>query len=273
MLPDLICFDCIMEQVNKGVPNTTAGVPIMVPFEELNDTGIYEVNCYKGHKSKAVIDNIDFEILFEYGINALADGYFREAVSSITSSIERYYEFFIKVILRASGIEFSMIDKIWKKISNQSERQLGAYVISYSQIFREEPLLLTDKDIAFRNAVIHKGKIPTKDEATSYGNLVMRIIEASLIKLKSKFPEQAMEVHGYYGYKRTAEEQIKEIEKETGTEHNFACVNIMTTIDVKHGREVNREDGRKGNIEQRISNILKRRNPRELILLKDEPKL
>ncbi|MDP2194264.1 MAG: hypothetical protein Q8K36_07040, partial [Alphaproteobacteria bacterium] len=82
---------------------------------------------------------------------------------------------------------------------------------------------------------------------------------------------QTLETYDYYGYKRIAEEKIKKIEKETGTEQNFACVNIMTTIDVKHGREVNKEDGRKGNIEQRIPNILNRRTPRKLQLLKDKP--
>lgn len=274
MLLDLICFDCIMEQVSKGVPNTAAGEPIMTPFEEVNNTGIYEVNCSKGHKSQTIIINIDFEILFEYGINAIADGYYREAISSITSSMERYFEFFIKTILRASQIEFATIDKVWRNVSNQSERQLGAYVMLYTQTFGEEPLLLSsNKEVPFRNSVIHKGYIPTKVEATDFGNSAMQIIETSLIKLKNKFPEVTNETFDYYGYNRIAHEQIKKIEKETGTEQNVACVNIMTTIDVKNGREIHKEDGRKGNIEQRIPNILDRRNPRKLILMKDKPAL
>jgi hypothetical protein len=272
MLLDLICFKCIMEQVGKGVSNTASGEPIMTPFEEANNTGIYEVNCSKGHKSKTIIDNIDFEILFEYGINAIADGYYREAVSSITSSMERYFEFFIKTILRASQIEFATIDKVWKNVSSQSERQLGAYIMLYTQTFGEDPLLLSsNKEVPFRNSVIHKGYIPTKAEATDFGNSALKIIEASLIKLKNKFPEATNDTFDYYGYHRIAYEQIKKIEKETGTEQNTACVNIMTTIDVKHGREINEEDDRKGNIEQRIPNILDRRNPRKLLLMKDKP--
>lgn len=272
MLLDLICFDCFMEQVDKGVPKTTSGEPIMTPLEEVNNTGIYEVNCNKGHKSKTIIDNIDFEILFEYGINAIADGYYREAVSSITSSMERYFEFFIKAALRASKIEFATIDKVWKNISSQSERQLGAYVMLYTQTFGEEPLLLSsNKEVPFRNSVIHKGYIPTKSEATDFGNSVMQIIETSLIKLKSKFPDVTNDVFDYYGYNRIAHEKIKIIKKETGTEQNVACVNIMTTIDVKHGREINTGDGRKGTIEQLIPNILDRRNPRKLLLMKDKP--
>lgn len=272
MLHELICFDCIMEQVGKGVPNTAAGEPIMTPFEEVNNTGVYEVNCSKGHRSKTIIDNIDFEILFEYSINAIADGYYREAVSSITSSLERYFEFFIKTVLRASQIEFAVIDKTWKNVSNQSERQLGAYIMLYSQTFGEEPLLLSsNKEVSFRNSVIHKGYIPTKEEATDFGNSALQIIEISLIKLKNKFPEITNETFDYYGYNRIAKEQIKKIEKETGTEQNVACVNIMTTIDVKQGRELNKDDGRRGSIEHRIPNILERRNPRKILLMKDKP--
>jgi|GEM_PF-1023575 hypothetical protein len=273
MLLDLICFDCITEQIKKGIPNTNPSEPIMVPYEAVNNTGVYTVRCNKGHSSKTVIDNIDFEILFEYGINAIADGYYREAVSSITSSMERYFEFFIKTILYASNNEFPMIDKIWKNISSHSERQLGAYIIVYSQCFGEEPNLLNaNKEVPFRNSVVHKGYIPTREEAITYGNQVMQIIEKSLIKLKQKFPDQTFKVYDYYGYHRIADEQMKKIEKETGIEQNFACVNIMTTLDVKHGREINDEDGRKGTIEERIPSILNRRKPRPQILIKKIPR-
>ena len=44
MLLDLICFDCIMEQVNKGAPKDIKGDPIPTPYELINDSGLYEVN-------------------------------------------------------------------------------------------------------------------------------------------------------------------------------------------------------------------------------------
>ncbi|WP_298521107.1 hypothetical protein [uncultured Kordia sp.] len=273
MLLDLICFDCLMEQVNKGEPNVFDGTSIPTPFEQVNNDGIYEVNCAKGHKSKTIIDNINFEILFEYGLNAIVDGYYREAVSSITSAMERYFEFFIKTILRNTTTDFDSISKVWKKVSSQSERQLGAYIMLYFQAFSKEPLLLNqNKEVPFRNSVIHKGYIPTKDEAVNYGNSVMNIIEQSLIDLKQKFPKETELTFEHYGYKKKAEEEFKKIEKDTGIEQNFACVNIMTTIDVKHGREINPKDGRKGMVEDRIVSILKRREPRRLTLLKDKPK-
>lgn len=273
MLLNLICFDCIMEQVNKGEPNVFDGTSIPTPFEQVNNDGVYEVNCTKGHESKTIIDNINFEILFEYGLNAIVDGYYRESVSSLTSAMERYFEFFIKTILRNTTTDFDSISKVWKKVSSQSERQLGAYIILYFQAFGKEPLLLNqNKEVPFRNSVIHKGYIPTKDEAVNYGNSVMDIIEQSLMDLKQKFPKETELTFEHYGYKKNAEEEFKKIEKNTGIEQNYACVNIMTTIDVKHGREINPKDGRKGMVEDRIVNILKRREPRRLTLIKDKPK-
>ncbi|SOS50084.1 hypothetical protein TNO006_460001 [Tenacibaculum finnmarkense] len=262
-----------MEQVDKGEPQVFDGASISTPFEQVNNDGIYEVNCAKGHKSKTIIDNINFEILFEYGLNAIIDGYYREAVSSLTSAMERYFEFFVKTVLRASTNDINAIDKVWKKVASQSERQLGAYIMLYFQTFGKEPILLNqNKEVPFRNSVIHKGYIPTKQEAIDYGNSVLQIIEQSLIDLKNKFPKETEQTFDQYGYKQSAEEKFKKIEKEKGVEQNFACVNIMTTIDVKHGREINPTDGRKGQIEDRIINILERREPRRLTLLKEPPK-
>jgi hypothetical protein len=274
MLLDLACFGCIKEQVDKGEDKTFDETSIPTPFEQINNSGIYEFTCSKGHNSKTIVDNINFEILFEYGLNAIADGYYREAVSSLTSAMERYFEFFVKTILRGSKIEFDLIDKSWKKVSSQSERQIGAYIMLYTQTFGEEPLLLNpNKEIQFRNSVIHKGYIPTKEEAIKFGNSIMKIIEESLLKLKIQYQNECNDTFNHYGYKKKAEENIKQLEKETGAEQNFLCVNIMTTIDVKNGREKNPKDGRKGFVEERIPNILERRKPRKLTLLKDNPNI
>lgn len=271
MLLDLPCAECIMEQVKRGIPHQDEGTPILTPFESVNNSGLYKINCSKGHTSQTYIDNIDFEILFDYSINAIADGYYREAVSSFTSSMERYFEFFIKVILRASGKEFQTIQRIWKTIASQSERQLGAYIMLYNQTFDHEPKLLSqNNEVPFRNSVIHKGYIPSKEEAINFGDSTMEIIEKSLIKLNAKFPEAVKETFDFFGYARIAKEQLKKEEK-SGVERHILRVNIMTTIDVNHGREINENDGRKGDILKQISRVLDRRTPRTLQLVKDKP--
>jgi hypothetical protein len=273
MLLDLPCAECIMEQVEKGIPHKNEGFPILTPYEPVNNSGIYSINCSKGHTSQTYIDNIDFEILFDYSINAIVDGYYREAVSSFTSSMERYFEFFIKVILRATGKEFETIQRIWKTIASQSERQLGAYIMLYNQTFDHEPKLLSqNKEVPFRNSVIHKGYIPSKEEAIDFGDSTLEIIEKSLIKLIDKFPEAVKETFNFFGYARIAKGKIKKQEEESGIEKHVLCVNIMTTIDVNHGREINENDGRKGDILKQITRVLERRTPRSLQLVKDKPR-
>jgi len=262
-----------MAQVKNGVPHSTIGEPILTPFEQVNNTGIYQVNCSKGHNSNTIIDNLDFEILFEYGLNAIIDGYYREAVSSLTAALERFYEFFIKTILLESKIDLQAIDTTWKIVANQSERQLGAFIFLYCQTFKNEPILLnTNKEVPFRNSVIHKGYIPTKQEAVEYADKILFLIEDTLIQLKNIYPDATIATFKKYGYNEIAKQKFQEIEDKTGVEQNYACVNIMTTIDVIHGREINTEDGRKGNVEQRIKNIAEMRTLRTLSLRKCEPK-
>jgi len=130
-----------------------------------------------------------FELLFEIGAFAITDGYYREAVSSFTSSMERFYEFFIKVVFADKGIpETSVVDS-WKKVTKQSERQLGAFIFLYTSEFGESPKVLVDKEVQFRNEVIHKGKIPSRQEALNYGQVVLDLVRPVLQKLNEKYPK------------------------------------------------------------------------------------
>jgi hypothetical protein len=270
MLLDLICADCLLEQIKDKKVTEQPEHYLPIPFEAVNDSGIYDFVCSKGHQAKTYLNNINFEILFDYSVNAIADGYYREAVSSFTSAMERYFEFFIKVSLRNSKTEFNEIDKIWKPISKQSERQLGAYITLYAQTFNELPLLLnSNKEVPFRNKVIHQGYIPSKQEAINFGNRTLEIIESSLLLLKHNFPEITKEVFDKYGYSGKAKLIIEKEEKEKKTESNVGCVNILTTISVLSGREIPKSDDRKGDIENQISRILENRNPRGISLFKE----
>jgi hypothetical protein len=142
----------------------------------------------------------------------------------------------------------------------------------YLRTFNEEPILLSNNETAFRNSVIHKGYIPTREESISYGNSILNLIETSLIKLKTKFPEATNATFEYYGYRQKADKQIEQLEKSAEKELIIGTLNVGVTIDVKRGRELRDDDRRKGNVEQRLPSILEHRNPRKLILLKDEPK-
>ncbi len=125
----------------------------------------------------------DFQILFEIGINAIHDGYYREAIASFTASYERFLEFFTRIVVTASGTSAEEYDKAWKHIRNQSERQLGAFTFVFLLTYQESPLLLSDKQVSLRNNVIHKGKIPTRADCVKYGDDIMKIILNFLRKL------------------------------------------------------------------------------------------
>ena len=95
------------------------------------DSGRYVVPCEHGHRDIQVLGQQKFEILFEIGANAILDEYYREAVSSFTSSMERTFEFFLKVVFFDKKMHEQM-NLVWKQMSNQSERQLGAFVSIHS---------------------------------------------------------------------------------------------------------------------------------------------
>src|SRR5690349_14819867 len=107
----LSCFQC----------NTYSLISIPV-----NDHGFYEVVCAKGHTTNYVLSQQHFETLFENGVHAIHDGYYREAISAFAAALERFYEFYVRLISRKNNIPQDEFEKGWKAVSKQSERQLGA---------------------------------------------------------------------------------------------------------------------------------------------------
>lgn len=176
----VVCAQCMQEDLPNAVP---------IAVIEFRDDGKYEVTCPKGHKSITLLQQQKFELLFDIGAYAVADGYYREAVSSFTSSLERFYEFFIRTVLNEKQLTDDVIDTAWKPVSNQSERQLGAFIFLYTAEFSRPPNLLSNANTQFRNEVVHKGKIPSRDEAVTYGQAVLDVVRPILAETKTKFPE------------------------------------------------------------------------------------
>jgi hypothetical protein len=163
-------------------------------YQEYNDTGLYDFVCSQGHTVSAIIQQQKFEILFEIGAYAILDGYYREAISSFVASLERTYEFFTKAAALANGSKPRLLDKTWKLVSKQSERQLGAFIISYLANFAEQPPLLNNDDVNFRNQVIHQGLIPTQVKTIEFGDRVLTIIRDVLFKTQNSFQKGIDEI-------------------------------------------------------------------------------
>ena len=143
-------------------------IPIDDPgWIDVPHSGERKFTCKNGHKCKMVFINPLYELLFESGACALADGYPREAVATFAASIERYYEYITKELLATSGIPKATIERAWKTIK-LSERQVGAFrMLFLRELKRQSPDM--ERRVEFRNGVIHKGEFPTEEEAIQYG--------------------------------------------------------------------------------------------------------
>ncbi|MGL5998259.1 MAG: hypothetical protein ACRC1I_17390 [Pseudomonas proteolytica] len=82
----LSCVQCLQE---NGRPGGASHI-------EVRDDGCYMATCLSGHRTVTVLQQHKFGVLFEIGAHAILDGYYREAVSSFTSSLERFYEYTIR---------------------------------------------------------------------------------------------------------------------------------------------------------------------------------
>lgn len=185
----ITCAQCMNEDISNAFPIGTV---------EFRDDGRYEVRCPKGHLSVTLLQQQKFEILFDIGAYAILDGYYREAVSSFTSSLERFYEFFIKVVCLSKGIEWENVGVAWKEVSKQSERQLGAFVFTHLHEFGCKPQLMSNNRTNFRNEVIHKGRIPNRQESLDYGQEVLNVIRPLLKIIKEQYGEAASKITFHY---------------------------------------------------------------------------
>jgi hypothetical protein len=154
---------------------------------------VYDIQCPNGHHFTANILYHEFQKLFEVAVNALADDYHREAVGSFAASYERFMELFIRIVMKANGTPDDELANAWKKISRQSERQLGAFVILFALEFGTQPPLLANAEIELRNKVIHQGYFPTKEECLKYGRAVLDAIRQT-IRVLSDSKEHQVEL-------------------------------------------------------------------------------
>lgn len=171
---------------------------------EIRDDGLYSSTCSKGHTTLTVVQQQKFEVLFDIGAMALIDGYPREAVTSMAAALERFYEFYITVICLKHDIDMKTFQKTWKHVAAQSERQFGAYLFAYLIDHQgvEPPVIDNEKPQIealsksktktwkeFRNAVIHKGFIPSTSETLAYGNIVYHHMNELIKDLKDRSGE------------------------------------------------------------------------------------
>lgn len=262
MIVRLFCPKCALEASTKMKESLDIEVP--VPVSQLADDGRYEVRCDLGHESIVILDNVKFELLFEMGLNAIFDGYPREAVSSFTSSLERFYEFYWRVSMHYTGVPVTEIDEAWKPMSKMSERQLGAFITASMVLTGSKPRLLNpNKQVPFRNSVIHNGYVPTKAEAIDFGNTVMDLIHEGLDQLRELGSESLVEI-----YQLMSPRDYGADDNSDDSDELVGCVNILTAIDVRN--PPNGDDERVGDVDAQIKRIGYERQPMRMQLLTEQ---
>jgi len=161
---------------------------------DLDETGVYDLTCPSNHRTAFCLQNFKFELLFDLGLQAIDDGYYREAVSSFASALERFHEFYVEAALLGAGTNRDVYDVVWKAVRNQSERQLGAFLFLYAREERSAPPILSSSDTEFRNGVVHKGKFPQREETIAFGRKVQDIIRPTLRRLRERLGDGLQEM-------------------------------------------------------------------------------
>lgn len=229
----LSCPHCELEGINREE---------VTQLSRVRDDHIYSMNCPNGHNLVHIIINYKFEMLYDFGLMALMDGYAREAVSSFAAAFERFIEFSIEIILKDSGIENDSFKETWKSIKKSSERQIGSFYFLFLHKYRAvPPWKIIESERAFRNSVIHEGYIPTEEETITYAKSVYNQIELINNTLKESSNEE------YRKFLSDRQEMLTVKSEET----KLKCYLLIdTTLGASRAAFFGRENTRVENFEQ-----------------------
>jgi hypothetical protein len=159
-----------------------------MPGEVLDD-GTIDIACPAGHHTVVALHLPKFDILFEGAGVALLDEYYRESVMGVAAAIERFFEFYIRVVCRKLGLPEAQLKASWKLVSNSSERQLGTFVFVHALHTRKAPdLKAYEKWKEMRNKTAHNGYLPTKAEARGYAGWAFGFLCELMIALRASAP-------------------------------------------------------------------------------------
>ena len=141
--------------------------------------------CPNGHRYLVHQAHSAPEVIYSAGARAYLACFYSESVVTLTAALERGYELFVKVSLRASGREGTEIDEFWKQLHTSSERQLGAFCAMYC-LATGNLWKTSTKQSEFRNKVAHRGYIATREEAHGYGEYVTTSLDIIMSHVKSR---------------------------------------------------------------------------------------
>lgn len=166
----------------------------------IGEDATINAKCPAGHEVRGVVQNPKRELLFDLGMRALVDGYYREAIMNMASALESTYATFALAAARfAAGVpdntdepgllkareRSETLHAWWAK---QSERQLGACIAAYTMLTGTVPdwQKEAEKNAKVRNDVVHSGVVPTEAQARAYAEFSYERIVHLVDVLKAK---------------------------------------------------------------------------------------
>lgn len=210
-----ICFECSdLEPTNY-----------VYSIGEVEADLIAVCTCPYGHKTVIRITHNLCDVLYSSAVLAYVKDCLSESVMSFAASLERSYEMFTKVTLYIEGLSYEQIDNFWKELSNQSERQYGAFCTQYLKSLKE-PWRIDSKMIEFRNKVVHKGYIASTEEVTNYANYITKSLYKILKHLNEKHLNESID----YYFHETKKTKAKVIELRTKYNARLGGASIISLL-------------------------------------------
>lgn len=214
-----IYLPCMQCQKEKGIPNFR-----FIEQEQNNDL-VYRLICDKGHETVAVQQSPKFEIIFDMACTSLRYEDYAAAVKHCVTAIERFHEFYVQCVWFSSNRELENLEKsygeYWKRVKQQSERQLGTFYSLFYNKYNDMRYDITDKMSSFRNNVVHKGYICTKKEAYDYLEKAFNYILDMLSLLHKDYE---------VGLQRAISYNLKHLQSKYGNISVFCDNHIVSTV-------------------------------------------
>lgn len=139
-----------------------------VPLHIIIEKEIHLLKCEFSHATLVVSDSQKFENLIYLAFISYQNNFYHQAVVNMATAFENLQEFIIYAILKNNDVGFLEIENSLKKMK-LSERRLGGYYYMFLNEFKIVPELPNqNKEIKFRNDVIHNGYFCSKDETLNY---------------------------------------------------------------------------------------------------------
>jgi len=190
----LECIDCLTH--NAQTLSVGEVFPTILKYGEVNSDLIIEFNCEAGHNHLAYFNLEHFDMLYSAAVDSFFKGCYSESVMGFSVALERIYELFTKVACIDKSKNISDIEMYWKGLKHQSERQYGAFCTMYyyetGKVWK-----INEKMVAFRNNVIHKGLIASKEETETYATYVTELLSHLIVVLKTKYPDSLKSFSDY----------------------------------------------------------------------------